>query len=120
MFREQQFAEMELQKCVSRQEKVAAPYEKLYGDNAEGKITDECKDNFLAAIRKFMQVETLTAPFLRELIYKIKIYEIEGTGRNRTQRVMIHYRFVGYIELPKQRSRVTTEKTPEREWNWNT
>ena len=47
-----------------------------------------------------MQMETLTAPLLRELIDRIDVYETEGTGRNRTQRVMIHYRFVGYIVLP--------------------
>ena len=56
---------------------------------------------FLAAIRKFMQMETLTAPLLRELIERIEVFETEGTGKNRTQRVVIHYRFVGYIELPE-------------------
>ena len=58
------------------------------------------RDRFLAAVRKFMQMETLTAPLLRELIDRIKVYETEGTGRNRTKRVVIHYRFVGYIVLP--------------------
>ena len=58
------------------------------------------RDRFLAAVRKFMQMETLTAPLLRELIDRIDVYETEGTGRNRTQRVVIHYRFVGYIVLP--------------------
>ena len=55
---------------------------------------------FLAAVRKFMQKDTLTAPLLRELIDRIDVYETEGTGKNRTQRVVIHYRFVGYISLP--------------------
>ena len=47
-----------------------------------------------------MKMETLTAPLLRELIDRIDVYETEGTGKNRTQRVVIHYRFVSYIELP--------------------
>ena len=34
------------------------------------------------------------------MINRIDVYETEGTGKNRTQRVVIHYRFVGYIELP--------------------
>ena len=59
------------------------------------------REAFLAAIRKFMQMETLTAPLLRELIERIEVFETEGTGKNRTQRVVIHYRFVGYIELPE-------------------
>jgi hypothetical protein len=51
---------------------------------------------------------TLTAPLLGELIDRIDVYETEGTGRNRTQRVVIHYRFVGYIVLPDNVS-VTVE-----------
>lgn len=58
------------------------------------------KDLFISAIRKFMEMETLTAPLLHELIDKIEVYETEGTGKNRTQRVVIYYRFVGYIEIP--------------------
>ena len=55
---------------------------------------------FTAAIRKFMEMETLTAPLLWELIDHIDVYETEGTGKNRTQRITICYRFVGYLEIP--------------------
>lgn len=58
------------------------------------------KDTFLAAVRKFMEMGTLTAPLLQELIDHINVYETEGAGKNRTQRIVIFYRFVGYIELP--------------------
>ncbi len=58
------------------------------------------KEAFLTAIRKFMEMGTLTAPLLHELIDHIDVYETEGTGKNRTQRIVIYYRFVGYIELP--------------------
>ena len=37
---------------------------------------------------------------LQELIDKIEVFPIEGTGKNRTQRLVIHYRFVGCIDLP--------------------
>ncbi len=43
---------------------------------------------------------TLTAPLLQELIDHIDVHETEGTGKNRTQHIVIYYRFVGYIELP--------------------
>lgn len=59
------------------------------------------KDSFIAAIRKFMEMKTLTAPLLTELIDHIDVYETEGTGRNRTQRIVIYYRFVGYVEIPE-------------------
>lgn len=55
---------------------------------------------FTAAIRKFMEMEALTAPLLWELIDHIDVYETEGTGKNRTQRICICYRFVGYLEVP--------------------
>ena len=77
-------------------ERIAACKEKL--DALEGER--HRKDAFLAAIRRFMEMGTLTAPLLHELIDRIDVYETEGTGKNRTQRVVIYYRFVGYIELP--------------------
>lgn len=55
---------------------------------------------FISAIRRFMQMDNLTSPLLRELIDHIDIFETEGTGKSRTQRTVIYYRFIGYIELP--------------------
>jgi len=28
------------------------------------------------------------------------VYEVTGTGKNRKQQIKIHYKFVGYLELP--------------------
>ena len=135
LFEETRYLEGELQKTLTRQQKVANLYEKLYEDNAEGKVTDEWfthmshkyevertelkgkiselrkklsstqeitkgKDMFLNAVRSFMEMETLTAPLAKELIDHIDVYEAEGKGKNKTQRIVIYYRFVGYIELP--------------------
>lgn len=58
------------------------------------------QETFVKAIRKFMEMKTLTGQLLHELIEKIKISEAEGRGRNRTQRIKICYRFIGYLELP--------------------
>ncbi len=60
----------------------------------------QSKENFIQAVRKFIEMETLSGPLLRELIDHIDVYHIEGTGKNRTQRIAIYYRFVGYIEIP--------------------
>lgn len=80
--------------------------------NLKTKITDlRCKieesksgnseyEKFITAIRRFMQMDKLTAPLIRELIDHIDVFETEGTGKNRTQRIVIYYRFIGYIELP--------------------
>ena len=56
--------------------------------------------SFIRAIRKFMTMQILTPVVLQELIDKIEVFPIEGTGKNRTQRLVIHYRFVGCIDLP--------------------
>lgn len=54
----------------------------------------------LTGTGKFMEMKRLTAPLLRELIDRIEVYETEGTGKSRTQRIVIYYRFIGYIEIP--------------------
>lgn len=141
---EKRYMEAELQKAIARSEKVVLLYEKLYEDNATGKVTDEWfmqmshkyevermelkakiaelrdkldslgrmtqnEDRFIAAIRKFVEMEHLTAPLLRELIDKIVVHETEGTGKNRSQRIVIHYKFVGIIEVPTCPSRYTAD-----------
>lgn len=76
---EQKRCEEELQKAMTRNDTVSRLYEKLYEDNAIGKVSDEW----------FMQ-----------LIDHIDVFETEGIGKNRTQRIVIYYRFVGYVEIP--------------------
>lgn len=72
----------------------------------ELKNTNSEYGKFILAIRRFMQMDNLTSPLLRELIDHIDIFETEGTGKSRTQRIVIYYRFIGYIELPN-----TTKQT---------
>ena len=48
-----------------------------------------------------MRMDRLTAPLLRELIDHINVFETEGNGKNRTQRIVIYYRLVGYVEIPE-------------------
>ena len=58
------------------------------------------KDGFLRAIRSFLQIKTLTPTVLHELIERIDIHAVQGRGKNRTQKIVIHYRFVGVIDVP--------------------
>lgn len=136
LMKEKRHDEEELQKAIMRNDTVAKLYEKLYEDNATGKVSDEwfmqlshkyeterlelkakiktlrqklseCgqreqeRENFTSAIRRFMRMDRLTAPLLRELIDHIDVFETEGKGKNRTQRIVIYYRFVGYVEIPE-------------------
>ena len=46
-----------------------------------------------------MDMETLTAPLLQELIDRIEVHEVEGRDKDLTQWIVICYRFVGYLDL---------------------
>lgn len=79
------------------------------------------KDAFLAAVRKFMEMGALTAPLLQELIDHIDMYETEGAGKNRTQRIVIYYRFWGISSCRTARSAglTATKPTPVKAWRWS-
>ena len=68
---------------------------------AEADSAEQDQQRFLRAVRKFLEMDTLTAPLLSELVEKIIVHETEGTGRNRTQRIEICYRFIGYLDIPE-------------------
>lgn len=67
------------------------------------------KEQFTLAVRKFIQMETLTPAILNELIEKIEVHSIEGKGKDKTQKIVIHYRFVGIIENPNKTENVVLE-----------
>lgn len=62
---------------------------------------------FLNAVRKLTEMEIITAPILNELIEKIEVFAVQGKGKNRTQRIVIHYRFVGPLNIPKEAENYT-------------
>ena len=62
--------------------------------------TQASKESFTRAIRSFMKMRTLTHTLLHELIDRIDVYAVSGRGKNRTQRIVIHYRFIGVIDVP--------------------
>ena len=45
-------------------------------------------------------MDKLTPMLLKELIEKIEVHNIVGKGKNRSQEITIHYRFLGVIEIP--------------------
>ena len=92
---------------VETKNNILALKEKLDGLEEKRKS----KDNFLKAVRSFMEMKTLNPVILRELVEKIEVYQIEGTGKNRTQRVVIHYRFVGCLQIPEwhRKRKITLE-----------
>ncbi len=57
------------------------------------------REEFIHAIRKFMEMRTLTKQVLNELIDRIDVYENAGDGQKKTQRLVIYYKFVGYLDI---------------------
>ncbi len=77
------------------------------------------RENFTSAIRRFMRMDRLTAPLLRELIDHIDVFETEGKGKSRTQRIVIYYRFVGHWKYPKYLKDLASKQTPEKALPWS-
>lgn len=58
------------------------------------------RNQFVKAVRKFTEMKTLTPAILNELIDKIEIYQAQGSGKNKTQEITIHYKFLDTIDIP--------------------
>lgn len=88
-----------------RFEKMSISYEneqnelKLKRNDLKDKIESEEKktqstNQFLETIRKYENVTELNRAMLVELIDSIYVYQAEGTGKEKTQKVEINYRFL--------------------------
>ena len=67
------------------------------------------REEFIHAIRKFMEMRTLTKQVLNELIDHIEVYPAVKEDGVTNQRVTIHYNCIGAFEVPDRR------KIPERD-----
>lgn len=67
-------------------------------DIADEKATDS--DTFLSAVRKYTRVKKLTPSLLNELIDYIEVHQSEKVDGVNIQRLNIHYRCVGLLEIP--------------------
>ena len=76
------------------------------------------KEHFLSCVRSFAEMNEVTPMILQELIDKIEVHAVEGTGLNRTQSVVIHYKFIGELDMPENfdRIKVNTRKGVEVEY----
>ena len=66
-------------------------------------------------------MQKLTAPLLRELLIDpINVFETEGTGKSRTQRIVIYYCFIVYVAIPECYSRKITQPIYNKLFQSNT
>ena len=55
-------------------------------------------EKWIALIKKYIDLQELTAPIINELIEKILIHEPEKVDGKRTQKIEIFYRFIGNVQ----------------------
>lgn len=97
------------QKYEAERDELKVKIKQYRDDLSEIETLRTSKEQFTMAVRKFMQMETLTPAILNELIEKIEVHSIEGRGKDKTQKIIIHYRFVGIIENPNKTENVVLE-----------
>ena len=57
---------------------------------------------FTANVKKLFDMKFLNPILLRELIEKIEVYHTEGSGKSKIQRIIIHYKFLGVLNIPNK------------------
>ena len=57
--------------------------------------------HFLRSVRRYTEIEELTHAILNELVEKIVVHQAQGVGKNKTQRLEIHYNFIGTLDMPE-------------------
>jgi len=90
--------EMLFQRYQEEQEKLT-PYIEELTDKL--KVFDEAKDNsrkWMDLVAKYRDLKELDAATVNELIEKIVVHQAEKIDGKRTQKVEIHYRFIGQVQ----------------------
>lgn len=61
---------------------------------------DVINDQFIQLVKRYTDFSELTTPMLNEFIEKVIVYEGEGRGNDRRQRIDIYLNFIGAFEVP--------------------
>jgi len=81
-----------------RQEKATA-LEETERRLAESAQNDRDVESFLAAVKKYVALESLDREMLLELVDFIEVGErLEGEGKRKYRDIAVHYQFLGTME----------------------
>ena len=85
-------------------------------ENMEARKNDAADiQRFVALIRKYKEPEELTDLMLQELVDKVVVYEAEGKGKDRTQRVDIYFNYVGAVNMAYTEEELAELKASEEQ-----
>lgn len=64
-------------------------------------------DSFLAQVKKYTEVKELDAEIIRALVERIDVFKPEKVPGTRTkkQTILIHWNFIGAVELPQEQKK---------------
>lgn len=97
---DRRFAQM-TQRYDDEQQRIRKDIEVIAKECERADQKELGKKQFVRAIKKFMEMKSLTPVILHELIERIEVFHAEGKGKNKTQRIIIHYNFVDVLDMPK-------------------
>ena len=100
-------------KYSSEKEELRKKTRELQEEIRSMSVSKQSQEQFVSSVRKFMKVDKLTKTLLHELIDHIDVYNAEGRGKNRTQKIVIYYRFIGDF-LMKDRENYDVIADPQK------
>lgn len=83
----------------SEQAELEAKMENLQKELTENKESNIDMKHFISLIRKYKNPTEITDLMFTELIDKIVVYEAQGVGKARTQKVDIYFNYVGQVDI---------------------
>ena len=83
----------------------------LRGTLSKAKVQRLNINSFLAQVRKYTEVKELNAEIIRALVERIDVFKPEKVPgiRTKKQTILIHWNFIGAVELPKEPKKSLSE-----------
>ncbi len=95
---ERQYKQL-MQQYDNEQSELEVKMDKLKESISEEKAKPANIETFISLIRKYKEPTELTDIMFSELIDRIVVYEAEGVGKARTQKVDIYFNYVGQVNI---------------------
>ena len=83
----------------SEQAELESKMETMKSEIAEDKSSSVDIQHFISLIRKCKNPTEISDSMFNELVDKIVVYEAEGAGNARTQKVDIYFNYVGQVDI---------------------
>ncbi len=84
----------------------------------EEKVNTVDIKHFISLIRKYKEPTEISDLMFAELIDKIVVYEAEGVGKARTQKVDIYFNYVGQVDIAYTEEELAEIKAQEEQKKW--